>query len=188
MKEKLIRLYKEATADITVPKTVNEDLTSSCDDIIKRKVRTSLFPKTIGDFEKYRPWGHGYIYGRTIRFESKPPIFIGGGTNAYRVYYKRFMGIPKNKKEILAKANSDLMLFKEEHDLDITSSYTDGRKMYNNKDYAYFTVDVRGYVIIHGSLFTQLTKEEYDELHSAYCESVTKYDEYILDKRLEKYK
>jgi hypothetical protein len=188
MKEQLISLFKSATNDLNVAKTGN-NVHVKMDNTIYTDIVETLFPNNVGVFGKKSDWFENNNFsGKVINFKDKPSIYIGHSTRRYVTNYKRFLFIPINKKETKRLALGDMIKFENDLGLEFYSNFTDGRLLYSDFDYAHFKVNVSGYIITHGRVWAQLTKEEFDELYKAHEESIIKYDTNVLNERIENYK
>jgi len=171
-KDKLIRLFSETcdNVEISRPERISVREERSIENLMP--IKYNIIDDVNAGIDNNNLFG---IYG--FNFKEEPPIGICGIHSRYYVEYGKLIPVfgylywgdfRKRKKyvKILQKKGVD-DIFEETLEKNIYFS-----------DYKY--------AIFHGSLYTEITHDEYISLKKQYNISIPKYDEHLLNKRLNK--
>lgn len=173
IKDKLIRLFSKTCDNFEIPRP--EDIPvrerRSIEKLISRKY--NIIDDVNAEIDNDHLFGvHGF------NFKEEPPIGICGIHARYYIKYGKLIPLfgylywgdfRKRKKyvDILRKQKKVDDIYEETLE-----------KIVYFSDYKY--------AIFQGSLFTEITYDEYISLKEQYMNSIPKYDTYLLDKRLNK--
>jgi len=164
LKEKLKQLFLKSCEDKTIRKVLSK----------QNILRTDLVEKKILNSIKFEDKENLFLYSDEtslgeawiINFENLPPIQLGC---VYKYWCKDYWWFTKKETEKYIKELSGNKFWKSFH--------------FENGNCFKFS-DVK-YLLIHGSLFAEISEDVYKILEKAYKKSATESDLYILNKRLD---
>jgi len=187
LKKDLIQLFADTCKNFDVPRD-NHEFNTNIDFETQRNIRKSLHSDEIRvpgmdkHFSRFDSDVSTYDIG--FKFSHNPPIALGQTTANYRVKYGIMILIISylflnnyKKRKAYTKFCNELTKVDEKS---WCSECDDFSKIITLKNKKRF--------IVHGTLFAEISFEEYDQLAQMYKASVKKYDEYMLTSRLNKNK
>lgn len=183
MKEKLIRLFRETCDNFEISRSKNEINIK-----IDSETRTELFgllPKEIpvNGLKSFTEWDYDLGSSKFgFNFSSQPPIGIGRVYKTYIVKYGVLIPFISYLFINNYKRRRKYLKFIENY-----TEHTIINRFCDTLDKK-ITFEIKQPYIIHGTIFSPITDEEYRELFFLYHEKVKEYDAFILDQRLNKSK
>lgn len=185
MKELLIKLFKNSCNDFSISRN-NKYLGVKIDSNVDSEIRKILPSEIVCEGIK-KPFDSRWSYGPDrfigFKFKDEPPIFIGSFRKEYKMEYGfaslllfpfLYWSNKKNRKKVIHFIETNW-----KKDIDFYNLYV-------NKIDCSITFWKEVNFIVQGTVFSIISKDEFNELKKIHGDKVFEYDKAKLEERLKK--